>query len=95
MENNRQSAVEYLRNNREDLIERLGEFIRIPSISTEPEHRQDVDRAAEWLARQLRSLDLLEVEIFPTAGAPVVYGSTGSEDPEAPTLLIYGHNVTD
>jgi len=91
MEKNRQSAIEYLRNNREDLIERLGEFIRIPSISTEPEHREDVGRAAEWLARQLRSLDLQEVEIFPTAGAPVVYGSTRSEDPKAPTLLVYGH----
>ena len=91
MEKNRQSAIEYLRNNREDLIEQLGNFIRIPSISTEPEHREDVGRAAEWLARQLRALDLREVEVFPTAGAPVIYGSTRSDDPEAPTLLVYGH----
>jgi acetylornithine deacetylase/succinyl-diaminopimelate desuccinylase-like protein len=91
MEKNRKSAIEYLRNSREDLVHQLGEFIRIPSISTEPGHREDVGKAAQWLARHLKSLDLQEVEIFPTDGAPVVYGSSGGEGGEAPTLLVYGH----
>jgi acetylornithine deacetylase/succinyl-diaminopimelate desuccinylase-like protein len=91
MEQNRQSAIEYLRNNRENLVDKLGELIRIPSISTEPEHQEDVGRAAQWLAGQLESLDLQEVKTFPTPGAPVVYGSTRSGGSETPTLLIYGH----
>ena len=45
-----------------------------PSISTEPEHREDVGKAAQWLADHLEALELESVEVFPTAGAPVVYG---------------------
>ena len=91
MEKTRKAAIEYLKNNREKLLEELKEFIRIPSISTEPKHRGDVDKAAEWLAGHLKALDMETVEIFPTPGAPVVYGCSALEDSAAPTLLIYGH----
>ncbi len=91
MEQNREGAIEYLRKNREDLIDKLGQLIRIPSISTDAAHRDDVDKAARWLADNLRALDLHEVEIFPTKGAPVVYASSRAGDGTAPTLLIYGH----
>jgi len=91
MKKNREGAIEYLRKNREDLIDKLGQLIRIPSISTEAAHRDDVDKAARWLADKLRALDLHEVEIFPTKGAPVVYASSRAGDGTAPTLLIYGH----
>jgi acetylornithine deacetylase/succinyl-diaminopimelate desuccinylase-like protein len=87
----RQKALEYLSNNSAKLTEKLAELIRIPSISTEPEHRQDVRRAAEWLAAHLRALDLQTVEIFPTGGAPIVYAASGTAGTDAPTLLIYGH----
>ena len=91
MEQNREAAIEYLRKSREDLIDKLGELIRIPSISTESAHRDDVGKAAGWLADHLRALNVQEVEIFPTEGAPVVYGSSRAADAAAPTLLIYGH----
>ncbi len=91
MKQNREAAIEHLRNSRDDLLNKLGELIRIPSISTEAAHREDVGKTAEWLADHLRALDLQEVEIIPTAGAPVVYGSSGAEACAAPTLLIYGH----
>jgi acetylornithine deacetylase/succinyl-diaminopimelate desuccinylase-like protein len=91
MEQNRNAAIEYLRNNRENLLDKLGEFIRIPSISTESEHRQDLGAAAQWLADHLNTLDMETVEIFPTPGAPVVYGCSVPGDAAAATLLIYGH----
>jgi acetylornithine deacetylase/succinyl-diaminopimelate desuccinylase-like protein len=91
MENTRKAAVEYLRTNRENLLDELIEFIRIPSISTESERRGDVGKAAEWLADHLRALDMESVDIFPTPGAPVVYGCSSLQDSAAPTLLIYGH----
>jgi acetylornithine deacetylase/succinyl-diaminopimelate desuccinylase-like protein len=87
----RENALEYLKDNREKLIDKLGEFIRIPSVSTEPQHRADIQRAAEWLAHHLQSLGMEEAKIFPTSGAPVVYGSSKVENPGIPTLLIYGH----
>ncbi|HBY95735.1 MAG TPA: dipeptidase [Chloroflexi bacterium] len=69
----------------------LVEFLRIPSISTLPEHRPDMQRAAEWLAERLRRLGMDGVAIYPTAGHPVVYGEWSQAGPAAPTLLVYGH----
>ena len=83
-------AVQYLRDGRERFLSVLGEFIRIPSISTEPDRRTDVLKAAEWLAGQLRSLGIEEVRMFETAGAPIVYGRSDPAE-GAPTVLIYGH----
>jgi len=91
MEKIRKAAIDYVKNNRENLLDELGEFIRIPSISTEPEHREDVGKAARWLAEHLKAMEMETVEIFPTPGAPVVYGCSTLEDSAAPTLLIYGH----
>jgi acetylornithine deacetylase/succinyl-diaminopimelate desuccinylase-like protein len=91
MEQTRDTAIEYLKDNRENLLDELGEFIRVPSISTESEHRGDVGAAAEWLADHLKTLEMETVEIFPTPGAPVVYGCSAVEDTAAATLLVYGH----
>ena len=68
----------------------LFEFLRIPSVSTRPEYREDVRRAAEWLAQSMRSAGL-SAEIHPTAGNPVVLGEWRRAAPGAPTVLIYGH----
>lgn len=87
----REKALEFLKDNRAKLIDKLGDFIKIPSVSTEPQHRADIQRAAEWLARHLQSLGMEEAKIFPTSGAPVVYGASKVGNPGIPTLLIYGH----
>ncbi|HKI03907.1 MAG TPA: dipeptidase [Thermoanaerobaculia bacterium] len=68
----------------------LFEFLRIPSVSTRPEHGADVERAAEWLARSMRSAGL-SAEILPTAGYPIVLGEWRRAAAGAPTVLIYGH----
>ncbi len=68
----------------------LQEFLRIPSISTLPEHGSDMQRAAEWVAGQMRAIGLQSVEISPTAGHPVIYGEWLSAAGR-PTGLVYGH----
>ncbi len=68
----------------------LFDFLRIPSVSTRPEYREDVRRAAEWLADSMRSAGLT-AEIHPTAGHPIVLGEWRGAAPGAPTVLIYGH----
>src|SRR5580693_2160407 len=71
--------------------DRLFELLRIPSISTQPEHKPDVQRAAEWLRAQLEELGLT-VSIMPTAGHPVVLGQhPGPAGTKAPRILFYGH----
>jgi acetylornithine deacetylase/succinyl-diaminopimelate desuccinylase-like protein len=86
-----QSASAYARAHQSDSLDRLFEFLRIPSISTSPEHRDDIQRAGEWLVTRMREIGLSRAEIIPTAGQPVVYGEWLGAGPGAPTLLIYGH----
>ncbi len=75
-----------------DWFEELGEFLRIPSISADPEHASDVMRAGEWVRDLLRDAGGV-AEIVDWRGAPLVVGeisaSSGSES--APTVLCYGH----
>lgn len=81
---------EYLQENRERFVEELKELLRIPSISSLPEHAEDVRRAGEWVAARMRAAGLPMVELLETGGHPVVYGEYLA-GPERPTILIYGH----
>ena len=71
-------------------LEELKTLLRIPSASSLPEHRDDVRRAAEWVADQLRTLGARDVALLPTSGNPVVYG-TWPAPAGAPTAILYGH----
>ena len=73
--------------------ERLDEFVaflRIPSISALPERADDVRRAAEFVARTLRSIGIEHVEVSETGRHPIVCGDW-LHAPEAPTVIVYGH----
>ncbi len=80
----------FVNQNRERFLDELKEFLRIPSISTLPEHRGDIDRAAQFLAESLRKAGLENVEIIPTARHPLVYADW-LHAPGKPTVLCYGH----
>jgi acetylornithine deacetylase/succinyl-diaminopimelate desuccinylase-like protein len=86
-----QSALSYAQAQRTDNLNRLIEFLRIPSISTTPERSEDVSRAARWLVTRMREIGLDRAEVLPTTGPPVAYGEWLGAGPDAPTLLIYGH----
>lgn len=88
----RNEALEFARSHREELLHWLSDFIAIPSVSTDPDHRDDVLRAADWLATELKDLSMDHVELFPTPPShPIVYGEWTGAGPDAPTVLIYGH----
>lgn len=72
-------------------LDEFFEFLSIPSVSTLPEHKQDVMRAANWLKQRMERAGIQDVEIIPTKGHPSVYGKALAKDPDAPTVLIYGH----
>ena len=90
------SAIGYARHARERFLQELQALVSIPSISTLPEHHADMQRAAEWLAAQLRVLGMENVAILPTGelngapGHPIVYGES-LHAPGRPTVLVYGH----
>ena len=70
--------------------EELFAFLRIPSVSARSEHRDDVARAARWLAGAMDAVGL-RTEVFDTDGHPIVVGEWRGAGPEAPTVLVYGH----
>ncbi len=67
----------------------LCEFLRIPSVSTDPAHAADVAAAAVWVSEHLAALGM-QSEVIATAGHPLVYAET-ADVPGAPTVLVYGH----
>lgn len=84
-------AIAYAREHRAGFLEELKEWLSIPSVSTLPEHGPDCERAARWLADQLRRAGLRRVEVVPSKRQhPLVYGEWVGA-PGAPTVLIYGH----
>ena len=83
---------EYVTAHRQDLLDDLDQWLRIPGISAQPEHHDDVARSAEWFADAARRTGFPTVEIWPTAGLPTVYAEWPSDDPDAPVVLVYGHH---
>lgn len=85
-----EDVITYLDRNSDRFLEELKDFLRIPSISTDPACKPDMRRAAEFIAERLRQAGVTAVEVRPTAGHPAVLASR-IEDPSLPTLLVYGH----
>lgn len=71
-------------------VQRLMELLRIPSISTDPERKDDIRRAADWVHKLLTNCGI-KSEIVETPGHPCVLADTGSAAGGGPTVLIYGH----
>ena len=70
--------------------EELFSFLRIPSVSTLPDHKADINRAADFVVARLKEAGLENVEIIATKGHPLVYGDW-LHAPGKPTVLCYGH----
>jgi len=84
-----QDVLERIDAEKETYLEELKDFIRIPSISTDPEYKSEVRRAGEFLLGQLRRAGL-QGELIETAGNPLVYAEWLGA-PGKPTVLFYGH----
>ncbi len=80
----------YLVGNRRQRLDFYVDFLRIPSISTLPEHAADCRTAATFLADRLRAVGLEHVEIAETGGHPIVYADWLHAE-GAPTVVAYGH----
>jgi acetylornithine deacetylase/succinyl-diaminopimelate desuccinylase-like protein len=84
------NLTEYIESKREENLNELKELLRIPSVSTQREHKPDIEKTAHWVAEKLRTAGLDNVEIEPTKMHPLVYGES-LRVPGKPTILFYGH----
>ena len=84
------TAVNYARQNYPRFVDELKALLRIPSVSTLPEHTADVAATASWLADEMKRIGLENVEVIKTAGHPLVYGNW-LHAAGKPTCVCYGH----
>ena len=84
------SAVAFARENYPRFIEDLKALLRIPSVSTLPEHKDDCRKAADSLASDLKRIGMEHVRLIETSGHPLVCADWLHADGK-PTVLIYGH----
>lgn len=81
---------DYIASNKDRFLTELFEWLRIPSISADSRHKDDVRKAAEFLKEKLRAAGIEKVEICETKGHPIVYAEK-IKDPSLRTVLVYGH----
>jgi acetylornithine deacetylase/succinyl-diaminopimelate desuccinylase-like protein len=84
------AAVSYARENQKRFLNELKDLLRIPSVSTLSEHKDDVRRAADFVASELRRIGMQNVETIATKGHPLVYADW-LHAPAKPTVLMYAH----
>lgn len=85
--NNTQS---FIAENKTKFLDELFDLLRIPSISANPDHKEDMLKTAEVVKQSLLDAGVDVAEICETPGNPVVYGEK-IIDPSLPTVVVYGH----
>lgn len=80
----------YIDDNMEAHLKEFVELVSIPSISSIPSNKPDVEKAATWIQNKLKAIGIPTTQLIPTDGNPVVYGSW-DKAPGKPTVLIYAH----
>ena len=83
-------AVDYARRNHARFLDELKTLLRIPSVSTLPEHKDDCRKAARALADELDRIGMENVRLIETSGHPLV-NADWLHAPGKPTALCYGH----
>lgn len=86
-----QNVLNYLQKNRKKLLKKLYDFLAIPSISTDSNYKEDIQKAANFLEDYLREIGFPIVEQLQTKGHPVVYAEYNGAGDQVPTVLVYGH----
>ncbi|MEE4198858.1 MAG: dipeptidase [Bacteroidales bacterium] len=85
-----EKVKQYIEENKDRFLEELFEMIRIPSISSIKDHKQDMVKMAEKYKEMLLAAGCDKAEVMPTDGNPVVYGEK-IIDPAKPTVVVYAH----
>jgi len=91
MDINPSQSISYFKTQYTHYIKEFRNFLKIPSVSTDPDHVKDIQEAANFLIKKLNSLGCEHVKAYKTQRHPIVYGDWLKAGSEAPTLLVYGH----
>jgi acetylornithine deacetylase/succinyl-diaminopimelate desuccinylase-like protein len=81
---------EYIQSNQDRFLSELFDLLRIPSISADSRHKEDVRKAAGFVMQKLKDAGVDKAELFETKGHPIVYAEK-IVNASLPTILVYGH----
>lgn len=82
---------DFIAGSKDRYLSELKQFLKFPSISTNPENKKDVLECAEYLKKHMESIGMQNAKLYPTKGHPVVYSDWLNAGADKPTVLIYGH----
>src|SRR5208282_5880911 len=86
------TVLDWLHKNHAAVVQNLADLVAVPSISTDGEHQQEVDRSAAVTCEQMRRAGLQNVEILKTDDSnPYAYGEWLGA-PGKPTVFLYAHH---
>jgi acetylornithine deacetylase/succinyl-diaminopimelate desuccinylase-like protein len=85
------AALDYLQQHADANLAGLDEFLRIESVSADPDRRDDVRRTAQWVADELTRIGVENAQLHETSSHPIVTADWLHAGPEAPTVLVYCH----
>ncbi|MDA3779126.1 MAG: dipeptidase [Bacteroidales bacterium] len=85
-----EKAKKYIKENRQRFLDELFELIRIPSISSDSTHKDDMVKTAEKIKSFLLAAGADKAQVMPSEGNPVVFAEK-IIDPAKPTVIVYGH----
>jgi acetylornithine deacetylase/succinyl-diaminopimelate desuccinylase-like protein len=85
-----EQTLRFLDEHKDQYLNELKTLLAIPSVSTSDANSKDIRRCAEWIASHMKAIGLENIQIFPTAGHPIVYADW-LHAPGMPTILLYGH----
>src|SRR5690625_68803 len=86
-----ENILDYLKENRNKNLSELYDFLKIPSVSTDSEFKEDVKRAGEYVYNYLDKIGFSNLEVIETKGHPIIYAEYMEAGIDAPTVLLYGH----
>ena len=81
---------QYIEEHKQRFLDELFDLIRFPSVSADPKYKQDILKAADFVAGKLQAAGAEKVEVCQTPGNPIVYGEKIIGN-DKPTVLVYGH----
>ena len=84
------NITEYVEQNKERYLKELKNYLRIPSISTLEENKNDILKCADFIAKEFKNIGLENIKVYQTEKHPIVYADKIT-DPKKQTVLIYGH----
>lgn len=86
-----QKVIEHLHANREPYLNGYKELLSIPSVSTDPTYKDEIENCGNWIINEMQRIGFKHCRKMPTDGHPVVYGEWLEAGPDQPTILVYAH----